>query len=182
MKSALLITAAEYAGLPAGGPQYQLVEGDLLLNPAPIPLHQIISRNLEFLLFEYARRTGCGEIFYAPVDVFLSPHDVVQPDICLVLAANLRRISGRGIEGAPDLVVEVLSPGTESLDRGAKLKLYARAGVRELWLLDPRTRRTEIYDLERDPEKPCSVLGREENASSRLLPGFAADLKEVFPL
>lgn len=133
----VVLTYDDYAAMPADGRRYELHEGEIYVNPAPTPRHQRISRDLEFLLHAHVVEGQLGEVFNAPIDVILGRVTVVQPDIVFVARERLAMVSERGIEGAPDLVVEILSPSTEVVDRGAKLQLYARHGVRHYWIVDP---------------------------------------------
>jgi Uma2 family endonuclease len=136
----------DYAAIPPDSNRYELLEGDLLVTPAPSPLHQWVSKRLQRQLEDYFEGRGLGRVYDAPIDVILTPHDVVQPD--LVVVTDLRSVSGRGIEAPPELVVEVLSPSTGTRDRGAKARRYAALGVGHLWLLEPETRRLECHRLE----------------------------------
>lgn len=134
---------ADYARIPPDRNRYELLEGDLCVTPAPSPLHQRISRRLQRHLEDYFHARGLGEVFNAPIDLILTPHDVVQPD--LVVVTDPAQVSGRGIEGSPALVVEVLSPSTRDHDRTAKARRYAALGIRHYWLVDPETSRIECY-------------------------------------
>lgn len=124
----------DHAGLP-DKPRCELIYGRFYLSPSPTPLHQYIALRLGRLLDDVAERTG-GLALIAPVDVHLAQHSVVQPDLLYVSAARGAVIQDR-IEGAPDLVVEILSPSTASRDQVHKLNLYAQAGVIEYWIVDP---------------------------------------------
>jgi Uma2 family endonuclease len=136
----------DYAAIPPDGNRYELLEGDLLVTPAPSPLHQWVSKRLQRQLEDYFEGRGLGRVYNAPIDVILTPHDVVQPD--LVVVTDLRTVSGRGIEAPPTLIVEVLSPSTVTRDRGAKARRYAALGVPHLWLLEPDARRLECHRLD----------------------------------
>ncbi len=107
---------SDYAGIPDDGKRYELLEGDLYVTPAPSPRHQWISKKLQRMLEAYFDARALGRVFDAPIDVILTPHDVVQPD--LVLVTDEHQISDRGIEGPPALVVEIFSPSTRDRDRG----------------------------------------------------------------
>jgi Uma2 family endonuclease len=131
----------DYEALP-DEPRCELIYGRLYVSPSPNPRHQVIVTALWSVLHRIARATG-GIAFVAPLDVYLAEHSVVQPDVLYLRAAN-RGIVGQRIEGAPDLMVEVLSPGTSRRDRAVKLSLYAEAGVREYWLVDPAERQIEF--------------------------------------
>jgi Uma2 family endonuclease len=140
-------TYREYCLLPDDGRRYELLEGDLHVNPAPTTTHQTVSKRLQFELMLQIERTGQGVVFNAPVDVIFSDTSVVQPDLLVMRATRRNLISERGIEGAPDLIVEILSPRSERTDRELKFKLYASAGVREYWIVDSRARRVEVFML-----------------------------------
>src|SRR5438067_12573258 len=107
-----LCTVEDYLSLPEGGPRYELIEGELLMAPAPNRYHQDISRNLTLILGEYLRKKRIGKIYNAPFDVFLGEINVVQPDIIFVSKKHARILTDAGAEGAPEFVVEILSPST----------------------------------------------------------------------
>ncbi|HEY0782864.1 MAG TPA: Uma2 family endonuclease [Thermoanaerobaculia bacterium] len=132
---------ADYRNLP-DEPRCELLYGRFYLSPSPSSLHQTTIANLWQLLRGIARKTG-GFTALAPLDVALADHSVVQPDVIYV-AAERRSIVGDRIDGAPDLLVEVLSPGTARRDRGEKLKLYAECGVKEYWVVDVAERQIEF--------------------------------------
>jgi Uma2 family endonuclease len=134
----------DYAGIPPSPNRHELIDGILCVTPAPSPLHQRVSRRLQRILEDYFHPRGLGEVFNAPIDLILTRHDVVQPDL-LVAAAG--QISGRGIEGAPLLVVEILSPSTTRQDRTVKAQRYAALGIVHYWIVDPDARRLECYQL-----------------------------------
>ena len=111
--------------------------------------------------------------------MYLSAHDVLQPDLLFVSKGRLERVSHDGVHGAPDLVVEVLSPTTRHLELGAKKRLYAKHGVREYWVVDPQDETVTSYDLERAPDEP-RTYGAGARFTSSLLVGFAFDVTELF--
>jgi Uma2 family endonuclease len=125
---------ADYLALP-DEPRCELLYGRLLVTPAPNVRHQLVAGRILRLLLDLADREG-GIAVTSPVDVVLADHSVVQPDVIYVSAAR-RAIVRQRVEGAPDLVVEIPSPGTARRDRGEKLRLYAEAGVAEYWVVDP---------------------------------------------
>ncbi|MFH0944251.1 MAG: Uma2 family endonuclease [Planctomycetota bacterium] len=137
----------DYEALPADGRRYEIHEGELSVTPAPSPQHQIISRNLFIVLHAYVKAKGIGEVLYAPLDVILSNTSVVQPDIVYLDSPRLGAISHRGVEGPPTLVVEIVSPTSTVIDRGAKHQLYAHYGVPFYWLVDPEGRVVDAYVL-----------------------------------
>src|SRR6267378_340044 len=149
---ALLITRHDYEEMPEGPPYYQVVEGDLVMSPSPNTSHQMIAGRIHFLIFQFLEKKDIGEVFIAPLDVFLSETNVYQPDVIFISHRRRSIISAHGIEGAPDLAVEVLSPGTARLDKGSKRKIYARTGVQELWLVDPEPKSIHVYQLAKNAE------------------------------
>ena len=118
------------------------------MTPAPGTGHQSVSARLVTFLVTHVEFAGLGRVFAAPVDVELAPDTVVQPDIVVVLSANLDRITPSRIIGAPDLVVEILSPGTAGYDRREKQDAYARSGVGEYWIVDPGAQTVELLTLD----------------------------------
>ena len=136
----------DYAGIPPDRNRYEILEGELYVTPAPSPLHQRVSKRLQRQLEAYFEVRGLGEVFNAPIDLILTHHDVVQPD--LVVVADPHQVSARAIEGAPLLVVEVLSPSTRTRDRTVKARRYAALGIAHYWIVDPEARRIECFRAE----------------------------------
>lgn len=127
----------------------ELIDGDLRMTPAPDTFHQRTSFDLGRLLAEYIRQNDLGECFLAPFDVVLAEDTVVQPDFLFVAADRFEELyDGHGLTGAPDLVAEVVSPGTERRDRVDKRRLYAEAGVEWLLLIEPREQVVEVFRLD----------------------------------
>jgi Uma2 family endonuclease len=147
MPTRALLTYSDYAALPDDGRRYELHWGEISVTPAPGTRHQGAIVNLVTLLNEHVRSRGLGKVFVAPTDCILSNVTVVQADVLYIAADRLAIISDRGIEGAPTLVVEVLSPSTARLDRDRKMKLYAEHGVPFYWIVDPESRSVEAYTL-----------------------------------
>jgi Uma2 family endonuclease len=139
------ITYEHYRHFPSDGKRYEILDGELYITPAPSPRHQYASKKLQRLLEEYFEPGGDYVVFNAPLDVILANADVVQPD--LVVAAR-PQISDRGVEGAPLLLVEILSPSTIPMDRQAKAARYRVHGVPHYWIVDPAARTLECFRLE----------------------------------
>lgn len=178
--SAPMLTKEDYRLLPDSGPRFQLIEGELYMSPAPNRYHQVISRNIEFMLLKYLEGHPLGDLYDAPFDVYLSENDVFQPDIVFVKKENFGVLTDAGVEGTPDFVVEILSPSNAYLDRNAKLRVYARTGVKELWLVDPATRLVQVYDLPRDSQRPAAAYGESDTFASAHFPGLAISGAEIF--
>jgi len=165
----LLLTIEDYRATPEGS-RCQLIEGEMQMAPAPNRFHQEIIWNLSQLFGRYLENHPVGRIYLAPFDVVLSENDVVQPDLLLVLNEHAARLAEDGLHGAPDLVVEVVSPATALLDKKTKRNLYARSGVKEMWLIDPLLLQVQVYDFRRSTAKPVAILEENETLSSPLLP------------
>jgi Uma2 family endonuclease len=144
----VVLNYKDYAALPSDGRRYEIHEGELSVTPAPGTRHQEVSGNLLVALHTHVKARGLGKVFAAPIDVILSDISIVQPDLIYVASDSLGVVSSRGIEGAPTLVVEILSPSTIQIDRHTKLQLYARYGVLYYWIVDPEARLIEAYRLE----------------------------------
>ena len=142
-----ILTYEDYAALPADGRRYEVHEGELLVTPAPGTRHQEVKANLFDSLRHHVKQHGLGKLFDAPTDCILSETTIVQPDILFVQNDRQTIISRRGVEGAPTLVVEVLSPSTVQIDRGPKAQLYARHGVPYYWVVDPDILAIDAYVL-----------------------------------
>ena len=147
MVTRVILTYKDYEALPADGRRYELHEGELSVTPAPSPAHQQVARNLSLVLHQHAKTHGLGEVLFSPIDCILSDITIVQPDIVYLETGRLSAISARGIEGPPTLVIEILSPSTAQIDRGAKFQLYARHGVPHYWIVDLEARSIEAYSL-----------------------------------
>jgi len=147
MPTRVTLTYKDYEALPADGRRYELHEGELSVTPAPSPAHQRVLRKLLMIVNPYVEAHGLGEVFVAPIDCILSDTPVIQPDLVYLESARLPAVSARGIEGPPTLVIEILSPSTAQIDRGAKFQLYARHGVPHYWIVDLEARSIEAYSL-----------------------------------
>jgi Uma2 family endonuclease len=174
------MTVHDYLLLPDNGPRFQLVDGQFHMAPAPNTYHQIVSRNLQYILMDFLETNPIGEVFDAPFDVYLSDVDVFQPDLCVFSKQQLNYLNERGATSAPWLVVEILSPSSVRLDRGPKREVYARCGTRELWLIDPDKKEVAIYDLREDAERPAKVLKESDTIQTALFPGLEVPLARVF--
>lgn len=172
-------TVAEYEAMPEDGHQYQLIHGQLIMSPSPNWLHQGIIVELSGQIRSFIRGKKIGKLRVAPMDVFLGPH-VVQPDVLFVSEKNSSRISMQGVRGAPDLVVEVLSPGTTRLDKKVKRNIYQKYGVREIWFVHPKLKKFEVIRQEGDTYTAAVVIPYGEVLTTPVLSGFSLDIAAVF--
>lgn len=148
--------------------------------PAPNRFHQDISFNIEFILAKYLEAHPIGKVYDAPFDVYLTEHDVFQPDLVFIARENFAILTDAGAEGAPDLVIEILSAKTARLDRKLKIRVYARTGVKELWLVDPDLRVVEVFDLPKDSQQPAAIHRENDRFTSSFFPGLAFEVSIFF--
>jgi Uma2 family endonuclease len=167
----------DYAAIPPDGKRYELLAGDVHVTPAPTPLHQWVSKRLQRQLEAYFEARGLGRVYNAPIDVILTPHDVVQPD--LVVVTDLSQVSARGIESAPTLLVEILCPTTLLYDRTTKSRRYAALGVPHLWLVEPEPRRLECYRLEGGAYQDVVSADGDARIESPDWPGLVISLADL---
>ncbi len=178
-------TYEEFMALPEGGPvRYEIIDGELCMTPSPVPRHQEISWNLSRIIGDYLYRTpGRGKAFSAPVDVVFSqdPPQVVVPDLVFVSTEHLSIITEKNIQGAPDLLIEILSEGTAIVDRRVKHALYERFGVHEYWIVDPKEETVQVFRLVDGHYAAALEFGHKDRIETPLLPGLSISLSEVFP-
>lgn len=180
MSTSLRWTSADLEVMPDDGKRYEIIDGELYVSKQPHWHHQSVSARLYAVLDEWGVRTGAGSASIAPGVIFAEDDDVA-PDV--VWAGTERLAAALGPDGklhaAPELVIEVLSPGAanERRDREAKLKLYSRRGVGEYWIVDWRERTVEVF---RRALERVETLGSGALLTSPLLPGFAAPLDRIF--
>jgi len=171
------MTAAVFFELPETNQIIELINGELIVSPPPILNHQR-------LVFKFAKLIESlmpnGEVFIAPVAVYFDEDNVPEPDIVWVAANSRCVLTDKRLEGPPDLIVEILSPGTERQDKKDKFKLYQKFGVREYWLAHPQERYVEVWRLENGIFVHQGVYGPDETFESGALGGKTVDLKMIF--
>jgi Uma2 family endonuclease len=177
-----LLTVEDLEAMPEDGNRYEVIEGELFVSEAPGLTHQRVSLMLTVGLGSYLRDNPIGCIWPTPGVVFSEISGVI-PDI--VYVRNERRAeiaSGERVEGAPDLVIEIVSPGpaNEQRDRIAKKRLYAKHGVKEYWLVDPATQTIETFVLRDSTLQPDVTFGEQDLLVSSLLPGFSCKVEAIF--
>jgi Uma2 family endonuclease len=171
-------TYDEYRQLE-GEQRYEILEGELVMAPAPDTSHQRWSRKLFLKLERHVARHRLGEVFFAPIDVVLDPEVVVQPDLVFVAQEHAAIIQPEGIFGPPDLVVEIVSPGSVRNDRYRKRALYARFGIREYWLCDPANRTLEVLSLKKGDYELLECAVPKGRARSLVLAGFQVAVEDL---
>ncbi|MFN8418011.1 MAG: Uma2 family endonuclease [Anaerolineae bacterium] len=162
------LTAAEYHELPETTQSMQLIDGEVILSPSPEIVHQRTSRSA---LLYLETRIPNGELLYAPMDVEFDEHNTPQPALFWISEGSrcVPAENGKYYVGAPDLIVELLSPGTALQDRRDKFRLYERHGVREYWIIDPHERLIESWSLVDQKYVRIGVFGDEDKFTSPLL-------------
>ena len=171
-------TAEDLAGMPDDGRRYEVIGGELIVSPSPTERHQRCSLRLTRIIDNYVEAGTWGALYIAPFDVHLGPHDIVQPDLIVVHRDHLNRIRQRGIEGAADLVVEIISPSSSGIDRVRKSATYAAFGVPEYWLVDPNTETILAQELRDGRYHP--LPSDDGLVRSKVLDGLVIDPREVF--
>ncbi len=174
-------TYSYYAELHKTEKRYEIIDGVLYMtSPSPDELHQKASVRIAHYLFSYIELAGKGHIYTAPFDVELSANIIVQPDILVILNENQQSIARTHIVGAPDLIIEILSPGTASYDRSIKSATYARTGVKEYWLADPYQHTLEVFVLEKATYFSIGTFCEQEMPRSRIVPYLPIQIRAFF--
>jgi len=172
---------ADLATLPDDGTRYEIIDGELYEMPAPTSAHAVAIIELISLLLPLVKRLG-GRLLTAPLDVFFAGADPVQPDLVVFFPDGRARLVRRGVEGPPDLLIEVLSPSNRAHDQVRKRALYAGAGVREYWIVDPDAASIEIIGADGETvQRVVAVVEGTLTLRSPLLGDLAADPTAIFP-
>jgi len=174
-----MYTYDDYAKLPEGAP-YQLIGGKLIMTPAPSTYHQRISIRLSTKLANFVMEKQLGEVFHAPIDVYFEATETYQPDIIFISKERLGIIEEESIKGAPDLVIEILSPSTAYYDLRKKFKVYERHGVREYWVVDPEAKSITRYENKGENLIWAEEVEEKGKVRSKLLPGFELDAESLW--
>ncbi len=172
-------TIADYEALPEGAP-YQLIDGELIMNAAPHWFHQKALSKLYRKMSDFVEKHDLGEIEFSPVDVYLAEADVYQPDIVFVGKQRRDIIVDGKIKGAPDLVVEVLSPSTGYYDIAHKKSIYESSDVKEYWILDYQEGVVEVFENVNGEFKQLERRRKKGTVSSKVLPGFSVSVESLF--
>jgi Uma2 family endonuclease len=162
------ITAAEYLVQPETTHPTALINGEIITMPSPTPEHQDVVFDLASLLKPIVKAKG-GRVFLAPLDVHLDEYNVPQPDIIIILPGSACEVGEKWLKGAPDMIVEVLSPGTARHDRKIKFRLYERFGVKEYWLVDLAEKLIDVWRWDDGRYVLVDIYGMDETIQSPLL-------------
>ena len=175
------LTVRDYLDIPEEDEnRYELIDGELYMAPAPSWEHQESIGNLYSVLRDFVRANGLGRVVASSIDVYLSEEDVFQPDIVFVSVERLDIIHSSGVHGAPDLVIEMLSPGTEQRDRTLKRERYEMFDVSEYWQADPIAKTITVLRLQNDAFEQVGVFTEGMAVETPLLPGLRVEVSAVF--
>lgn len=166
------------------GVRRELIDGELLVTPSPFTRHQRLVHRLALSLGNHLEaHPEQGEVFAAPLDVVLTPFDVVEPDLLVVLGDQLEILTEKHVRGAPGLVIEVLSRGTRKRDETLKRSLFDRQGVREYWMIDPDRNQIAVHRRAADGSFPAAATfeaGTAQSLTTHLLPGWSLSVDQLF--
>ena len=177
-----LLTIDDLDAMPDDDNRYEIIEGELLVSRAPTLTHQSVSMKLAVSINIYLSQNPIGKVWATPGVIFSESSGVI-PDLVFVSNERIPEIaSGERITAAPDLVIEIVSPGAENerRDRIAKRQLYGKHGVKEYSVVDPEKRNIEIYSLEGQTLKPSAVYAERDDLASSVLPGFSCSVDSIF--
>ncbi len=172
-------TYEDYEKLPEGSP-FQLIDGELVMTPAPIPYHQQLCKKIFLELSNYIENKKSGEILFSPIDVYLSESETYQPDMIFISNERINIIGEKKIEGAPDLVIEILSETTAYYDLKHKKRIYESCGVKEYWIVDPIEKSVEVYENINSKFKLFSSAILRGNINSKILTDFELEISKIF--
>jgi Uma2 family endonuclease len=176
------LTYEDYVLIPEDGQRHEIIDGEHYVSPAPSLRHQDLVVELTLWVGGFVKAHRLGRFLVAPADVLLSVHDIVQPDLFFISHERAAIAQEKNVQGAPDLVIEILSKSTLRLDKGPKLKAYERCGVREYWIFDRFQRGVLPWKRTGGSLRPQSFLSAAAGdvLTSPLLPGFELPLAEIF--
>jgi Uma2 family endonuclease len=177
------LTYDDFVQFPDDGKRHELIDGEHYVTPSPSTKHQRVAMNLGAMIWVHLKAHPIGEVFVAPFDVVFSNVDVVEPDILYFSKERAAAIlTPRHVRGAPELVVEIGSPGTRKRDETLKRRLYEQFGVQEYWVIDPELDTIKVFRRIGDRYQRTAELTLEMNdvLTTPLLPGLELHLAEVF--
>jgi len=159
---------------------YELINGNIVKKQAPKPLHQRASMRLSKLLSNFVDEKQIGEMFASPIDVFFDDYNNTQPDLLFIKKERSFIVTNNDVEGAPDLIIEILSPSTQRTDKREKYKLYQEFGVQEYWIVDPNNKSIDVFSLENNRYENLFVATDNETIQSQVLEGFSLEVSQIF--
>jgi Uma2 family endonuclease len=175
-------TYEDFLNFPDDGKRHEIIDGEHYVTPSPNTKHQVVVGNLHLSIGTFLKHHPVGAVFLAPFDVVFSDLNVVEPDLLYISRAHKTVLTEKHVRGTPDLVVEVLSPGTRKTDEVTKRKLYERFGVQEYWVVDPELDTVKVYRRTNAAFERSAELSAEQNdlLTTPLLPNFSVSHAEIF--
>jgi Uma2 family endonuclease len=172
-------TYTDYCVLPQDYHRHEIIEGDHIVTPSPTTRHQKVLAALQFLLDSHIRSRKLGTLLFAPMDVVLSETSVIQPDLLFVSTLREHIITDPYVDGPPDLVIEALSAPTAAMDRGGKMRLYAKYGIPHYWIVDPQGPTLETFELRQSEYQLQAKFDSTDTAVSSLFPCLLMPMAEL---
>lgn len=176
------LTYDDYVLIPEDGLRHEILDGEHYVSPAPRPRHQVVAASLNRKLDQFVYQNRLGRALFAPLDFVFDKHNVAQPDLVFISNERSDLIGETYVSGAPDLVVEILSPSTRRTDELIKRSIYERFGALEYWLVDPDRRTVQVFRRAGAGFGPAEILSAEagEELVTPLLPGLVIPVREIF--
>jgi Uma2 family endonuclease len=182
------LTYEDYLATPEMRCRYEIIDGEMIMAPRPLPIHQWVAANLFRALDPFVRERRLGVLLFAPLDIVIrrAPLRTRQPDLLFLSAARSGIIGGAQLrrfqllEQAPDLVIEILSPTNTRREIADKLEDYRSIGVRECWIVSPEAQTVEVVRLSPEGTQTLGIFGTGMTLRSEVLEGFALSVEEVF--
>ncbi|MFI5305171.1 MAG: Uma2 family endonuclease [Nitrospiria bacterium] len=178
--TAIKFTYQDYLQITDDLNRHEIIDGEHYVTPSPMKRHQAVSINLATLIHQWVRDKNMGSVFSAPFDVVLSNSDVVVPDLLFISKDRLSIVNEKNVKGAPDLVVEILSPSTSERDLGIKKTLYEKYGVKEYWVIDPDKQTIVVFTLTGTRFSSPKKLSSKDTLSSILFSGLQIPVSSLF--
>jgi len=178
--SSAKLTYDDYVQFPDDGLRHEIIEGEHYVSPSPQTAHQRILVELSYLVRHYLETNPIGEMFFAPFDVLLSEFNVLVPDLIVLTHVRSQFLTSKNLQGAPDLVVEILSLSTAARDRKLKRDVYERHGVDEYWVVSPQQRTVHVHRRQGQTFAPPIELGATDVLTTSILPGLELPLQKIF--
>lgn len=176
------LTYDDYVLIPEDGLRHEILDGEHFVSPAPRPQHQVVAASLNRMLDRFVHENRLGQVLFAPLDFVFDKHNVAQPDLVFISNERSGLIGEAYVSGAPDLVIEILSPSTRRTDELVKRSIYERFGALEYWLIDPDRQTVQVFRRASTGFGPAKVLSAEagESLVTPLLPGLTIQVGEIF--
>lgn len=179
-KSSVRFTYEDYLQFPDDGKRFEIIDGELFMSPSPLTKHQQTLLDLAYGIESHLKKVRSGKLFVAPVDVVFSETDVVQPDILFVSNSRTSIITEKNITGAPDFIIEILSPSNSIMDLKRKRSLYERSGVKEYWIVDPGKETIQKLILQDQVYVEAGLYKKGDVIASDVVNEFSVDIIKVF--